>query len=181
MAKTETEDKTVIRPDTSKYSRARAFSGGMSMNNGDVVATALIGMSVDEIKQVADGMGFEDIDRYDHLNVGQRRMNLGNRIRGLVSATDKAIEQAEALISKADDDGEDVDKDKLKEARRIAKGPSGEALLEKVVKPIRREVDKRMDEAEDARAARAAKAEEAKAKSNKKAPVKKAGGRKKAA
>jgi hypothetical protein len=43
-------------------------------------------------------------DKYAHLNVGQQRMNLGNRIRGSVNKMDKAVDKDAALGDKAKGD-----------------------------------------------------------------------------
>lgn len=92
----EQANKTVIRPDTSNYKTGRAASGAKTMNNGDPVAVALEGLNLDEVKEVAEAMGIEDVNKYDHLNVGQRRMALGNRIRGRRKAIEVANKELEA-------------------------------------------------------------------------------------
>lgn len=87
------ETKTVIRPDVEKYQKARAASGSYSQHNGDPVAVALQGANLDEVYSLASevtGVPESDLHaKYDHLNPGQQRMSLGNRIRGVVNKMNK--------------------------------------------------------------------------------------------
>src|SRR5262245_9317785 len=85
-----------------QYERTTAASGNASFDSGDKVAKKLRGLSLDEayaeaaraIKDSGDkelGTTLSDIEtvlreRYEGLNAGMQRMNLGNRIRGAVSA-----------------------------------------------------------------------------------------------
>jgi hypothetical protein len=90
---TDTEGKTQIRPDVTKYVAGVSGSGKKTLNNGDMVATALNGLSLDQVVEVAEALIPEADDlatRYKALNVGQQRMNLGNRIRGVVAKLEKA-------------------------------------------------------------------------------------------
>ena len=64
---------------------------GKEKNNGDQVAVALAahvteGGKIDQDKlwDVAKTNGI-DMDRYAHLNIGMQRMNVGNRLRGMVN------------------------------------------------------------------------------------------------
>ena len=82
-------EKTIIRANIEKYQRAKAASGAMSQHNGDVVAQTLAGLPLESVLAIANKMTSTDLSaKYTHLNVGQQRMNLGNRIRG---AARKAI------------------------------------------------------------------------------------------
>lgn len=109
MSNTETDtnatdpvDKTIIRPDTDNYVKTHSASGSASLNNGDSVAKALDGATIDEVKVIAGNMGVDDVNKYDHLNVGQRRMNLGNRIRGIINKMEKDKEgSGDAKMTKA--------------------------------------------------------------------------------
>lgn len=97
MAKTKKdEDKTTIRPNTENYTAGRSSSGAKTQHNGDAVATALDGATVDEaVKLVAEACGgtqSEWREKYAHLNVGQQRMNLGNRLRGVMNKMNKEKE-----------------------------------------------------------------------------------------
>lgn len=133
--------KTVIRPDTSEYTTVRAAGGGKSQICGDAVSRALVGMTVGDVKSVAKAFGFGDVDKYDHLNAGQIRMNLGNRIRGAVSKMEAIYvveEDEETGEEKVVEDGEGT----------------GYAFLDKVAAPIRLYL------AEEAEAAAVKKAEE---------------------
>jgi hypothetical protein len=85
-----TEDtKTSVAPDVSKYQKVKSASGGASLNNGDEVAQALTGATLDEVYRLASKALGETQkalkEKYEHLNEGMQRMNLGNRIRGAVA------------------------------------------------------------------------------------------------
>lgn len=101
----EVTGKTEIKPDTTGYTKVKSASGSASMHNGDPVATTLAGMNVDECIVIAIAMtGQDDLStRYSHLNIGQQRMNLGNRIRGAVAKIDKANGSAIASYEKAEE------------------------------------------------------------------------------
>ena len=62
---------------------------GKVINNGDVVANALAPLAVEgdaAIQKVAEDNGLgAKFASYAHLNTGQRRMNVGNLLRGIVS------------------------------------------------------------------------------------------------
>jgi hypothetical protein len=68
-----------------------------SQHKDDVVGNALAGLKIDEVKEIAEEMGL-DSAKYDHLNVGQQRMNLGNGLRRLA----KSEEGAETLVALSD-------------------------------------------------------------------------------
>ncbi len=69
---------------------------GKEGNCGDEVAQALQGVSLEALTEFAAGQEV-DVAKYDHLNPGQRRMNIGNQIRRLVKEGDVTIDQLEAL------------------------------------------------------------------------------------
>lgn len=143
---TEAEGKTVVRPDVTKYQAARSASGAKSLHNGDPVAVALEGATVDEIYALAsEGIQVPEDElraKYSKLNDGMQRMNLGNRLRGIVNKLNKE------------------------------KDGSGEKWIKSLASGLRQTVDARVKEAAKAKAAaekeRAAKAAE-KAKAEKKA------------
>lgn len=87
--------KTTIAPKTEGYVESRTATGGKSKHSGDAVASFLAGRSIDEVKQFAVELTGEEglKTKYDHLNVGQQRMNLGNRIRGFVAKQNKLAEK----------------------------------------------------------------------------------------
>lgn len=136
---------SLIRPNTENYTAARAASGSKSMHNGDAVAQALVGLTIEEVKILAESMGVEDVNKYDKLNVGQIRMNLGNRIRGRVSAIDK---ENAALVAKAESDDATVS-----DKKAAQKLKSGEEQLESNAKPLRKVADARIAEQEKAKEA----------------------------
>ncbi len=83
--------KTVIRPKVDNYVAGVSGSGKVTKNNGDIVAQALNGLTIENVVSLAEDVCGEDHSgKYRHLNVGQQRMNLGNRIRGAVAALNKA-------------------------------------------------------------------------------------------
>lgn len=95
-----TTEKTIIRANTEKYQRAKAASGAMSQHNGDAVAQTLAGLPLESVLAIANKMTSTDLSaKYTHLNVGQQRMNLGNRIRGAVSKINKSIEKAKDALT----------------------------------------------------------------------------------
>ena len=140
---------SLIRPNTEKYISTRTAAGTKSMSNGDPVAKALEGLNNDEVKEIAEQMGVEDVNKYDHLNPGQVRMNLGNRIRGRAKAITLDLEKlrvaAEAEDSKASD---------RKAYERAQKTGTFEALLEAACKGPHRERDARLKAKKDAAAAK---------------------------
>ena len=68
-----------------------------SQHKDDCVGNALAGLNITEVKEIAAEMGL-DAGKYDHLNVGQQRMNLGNGLRRLAKTEDGA----ETLTALAD-------------------------------------------------------------------------------
>lgn len=72
----------------SGYEKAVSYTNGVTLDNGDALALALRGKSPGEVCMLAD-LVYGDIPgthwaRYEHLNVGQKRMSAGNRIRGAI-------------------------------------------------------------------------------------------------
>jgi hypothetical protein len=107
-AKVEAEDegsKNAIRPDVSKYVTGVSGSGKKTLNNGDQIALALNGLNLEQVVEIAEALIPEATDlatRYSKLNVGQQRMNLGNRIRGAVAKLNKANEgTGDSALAKA--------------------------------------------------------------------------------
>lgn len=92
----EDDGKVRIRPNVEKYTSAKSASGAKSQHNGDPVATALAGATVAEctkiLAELSDVSQKSITEKYAHLNVGQQRMNIGNRIRGAVNKLNKAEE-----------------------------------------------------------------------------------------
>ncbi len=90
MTDEQAPSKTVVDPERkAHYHKTRAASGATSLNNGDPVANALAGISLEDTYAIANKLlpviegGFEK--KYEHLNGGMQRMVLGNRIRAAVN------------------------------------------------------------------------------------------------
>lgn len=70
------------------YKAYRQPNGVLSVDNGDDVATKLRAMDLARVYAYAAGLLNESVDglkaRYEHLNPGMQRMNLGNRIRAFL-------------------------------------------------------------------------------------------------
>lgn len=77
-----------------EYKPCVAASGRMSCDNADDVAAILRGRPLEEVYQIVADMMKTDIadlaTRYQHLNNGQQRMNLGNRLRGFLRKQEQA-------------------------------------------------------------------------------------------
>lgn len=75
--------------DVSDYVRAKTAAGNVSLHNGDSVAKQLAGKPIeDAYAAAAEAVGQTVLQlklRYNHLNLGMQRMNLGNLIRGAAS------------------------------------------------------------------------------------------------
>lgn len=86
---------------------------GKDANCGDDVAEALKGADLDALLVFAAGNGI-DVDKYAHLNNGQKRMNVGNRLRAMVKKGEVGVE---ALF--------DIERAPVKPAK-APKAPAGE-------------------------------------------------------
>jgi colicin import membrane protein len=159
-----TRKTATIRPDVSTYTSARAASGAMSKHNGSPVAIALVGATIPEAKAIATACGVENVDKYDALNLGQIRMNLGNRIRGAVAKHEKALAAAVALFATTQPD----DATKEQESAHAAAGKFSAKWAEKdflttCAAATRKLVDKRVADDEKAKEADAKAKADAKA------------------
>lgn len=63
------------------YQKAKNAKGTTTLTNGDAVALALLPLTPDQVEAVAVKLGIAVGGLYEHLNLGQKRMNYGNRIR----------------------------------------------------------------------------------------------------
>jgi ribosome assembly protein YihI (activator of Der GTPase) len=68
----------------------KTISGNPSIDNNDKVAKLLRGQPIEKVyslvaKEAKCAVG-ELQNRYGHLNVGMQRMNLGNKLRGILNA-----------------------------------------------------------------------------------------------
>lgn len=77
------------------YVKAVSYTKGPTLDNGDELAVALRGLSPADVCAIADMVHGElpgtHFERYSHLNIGQRRMNAGNRIRGAVRKNEELL------------------------------------------------------------------------------------------
>lgn len=124
-----------IRPELEKYTKTKTATGNVSYHSGDFVATTLAGLSLDEVRGLAVKVtGQDELEtKYGHLNPGQQRMNLGNRIRGAIAKRNKAND---AEIAKA-----------LADGKAEPKVVSGEDKFAKLAEPFTKAAEKRMAQA----------------------------------
>jgi len=77
-----------------RYFKNKKADGSTCLDNGDSVAAHLRGLELGEVYElVADKLGCSEKElmaRYGHLNPGQQRMNLGNRLRGFYKQLERA-------------------------------------------------------------------------------------------
>ena len=75
-----------------RYVTTIAPSGRKSSSNGDIVAISLQMVELDDLYALAaELLGLDLRARYEHLNAGQQRMNIGNRIRTAYKNGDAAV------------------------------------------------------------------------------------------
>lgn len=88
------------------YSKTISYSKGATLDNGDELAIALRGLSPADVCAIADAVYGElpgsHHSRYEHLNIGSRRMNAGNRIRGAIRKEIVTLVQVLALTGAAE-------------------------------------------------------------------------------
>ena len=74
-----------LKPDHSRYGHAVKADGKKSYDNGDKTATFLRTCSLERSYALVVAFGMADQhDKYEHLNKGMQRMNLGNKLRGVL-------------------------------------------------------------------------------------------------
>lgn len=77
------------RFDCRSYVKTVSPQGNYTMHNGDSVALKLDAKDLDAVYKIAAReLGCSESElraRYQHLNVGMQRMNLGNRMRGVLA------------------------------------------------------------------------------------------------
>ncbi len=78
-----------IRAHRSNYRTRTRPDGKATQDNGDVVATALLWATLDELKDFS-ALRF-DGKRYDHLNAGHARMCVGNLLRAQAAKGDTGV------------------------------------------------------------------------------------------
>lgn len=78
--------------DLSRYfvSDVRTPAGRRTLDCADDISVQLRGLSITEVYDEASKVLGESVEaltlKYEHLNIGMQRMNLGNRIRGAIAA-----------------------------------------------------------------------------------------------
>lgn len=84
------------------YVKAVSYSKGATLDNGDQLATALRGLTPADACALADAVlevpAGTHAERYASLNVGQKRMNSGNRVRAAIKKGTVTIEQVLELL-----------------------------------------------------------------------------------
>ena len=125
------DTKTVVRPNTEAYVSARSASGAKTQHNGDPVAVALQGATLEECYGLAaesmDSSDKELKEKYGHLNDGMQRMNLGNRIRGVVNKLNKEKDgSGDKYITQLSSGVRQAVKGREKEAAAAAKAKEAE-------------------------------------------------------
>ncbi len=122
--------------DSSRYPRVtftdpKTGAKRHSAGNGDAVATALLHVSNEKLDTVARKNDVEDFVGREFVNAGQRRMALGNRLRGKVRRGEPAvigefeIKKLDQRVPLPDSDGA-----KGKSAKRKSKKVSEHPALE---------------------------------------------------
>lgn len=91
-------EKTKIRPNVETMVKTKSGS----FHRDDFIGNTLTGLTVEQVKEIAAECGI-DANKYDHLNVGQQRMNLGNRLRALTSHKEGAKDEESAAVDKMRD------------------------------------------------------------------------------
>ena len=104
-----TEDETEVKSMSStmlkyrtKYEPSLSASGRKSLNSGDEIAHLLSGLEPRAVISAAERLLNLETDelwiKYQSLNLGQQRMNAGNRIRGAVKRGDATVKDVEKAI-----------------------------------------------------------------------------------
>ena len=86
-------EKTSIRPNVEGMVKTKSGS----YHKDDFLGHALDGVTVEQVKQIAVEMGI-DTGKYDRLNPGQQRMNIGNRLRAMTTHKEGESEEKMAEI-----------------------------------------------------------------------------------
>lgn len=101
------DDGRLVKPDLSRYevsAEVKTASGRKAIDIADGVAKQLRGLDIaDTYRAAAEATGQTQKalrEKYQHLNPGMQRMNLGNLIRGAASAAAREAEKAKKATSK---------------------------------------------------------------------------------
>lgn len=87
-------EKTTITPNTEGMIKTK----GGSFHKDDFVGSELAGLTIEQVKFIAFELGI-DANKYNHLNVGQQRMNLGNRLRSMTAEKDGHSDEVKGLVA----------------------------------------------------------------------------------
>lgn len=96
----------LVNPDLTRYtvSEVKTASGRKAIDIADPVAKQLRGLDLSDVYRAASEATGESMAglhrKYDHLNPGMQRMNLGNLIRGAASKAAREAEKAKAAKAK---------------------------------------------------------------------------------
>lgn len=96
----------LVNPDLTRYtvSEVKTASGRKAIDVNDGVAAQLRGLDLSDVYRTASEATGESMAglkrRYEHLNPGMQRMNLGNLIRGAASKAAREAEKAKAAKAK---------------------------------------------------------------------------------
>ena len=97
-----TMSQTLMRYRTN-YVGAVSYTQGATLDNGDELAQTLRGLSPEQVCKIADGVFGEPAGthfaRWEHLNVGQRRMNAGNRLRAAAKKNAEVMVTVRGLVA----------------------------------------------------------------------------------
>tara|TARA_Y100000034_G_C6908939_1_gene422722 strand:- start:5766 stop:6269 length:504 start_codon:yes stop_codon:yes gene_type:complete len=151
---------------TENYEKGRAGSGAVSRHNGSIVAKTLDGLTIEEVRSICAAMTGQTVEaleaRYEKLNVGMQRMNMGNLIKGAIGKIERenakiakkneAIETHNAGVEDGSVEGE------LKDLHELP--ASGEDKLIEVSADFVEARDARIAKAEEEKAAKAKEREE---------------------
>lgn len=110
--------KVSIRPNTEGMIKTK----GGSFHKNDFIGTTLAGLTVAQVKTIAEEVGV-DVTKYEHLNAGQQRMTIGNALRKMApeGSETAGLIADEARAAKEVNAAEAVAKAEAKEAAKQAK------------------------------------------------------------
>ena len=83
---------TKIRPNIANMVKTK----GGSFHKPDFVGTTLAGLTVEQVKEIGTGLGM-DVSKYAHLNPGQVRMTIGNKLRAMTKDVEETGLEGAAL------------------------------------------------------------------------------------
>lgn len=90
----EEESRSIVKKSYKKRYNKVKIDGRYTQNCGDLVSEQLLGKTLDEVYDITAETLEDDVDnlaaRYEHLNPGQQRMVLGNKLRAFYKAQMKA-------------------------------------------------------------------------------------------